>query len=59
MLLAVFLTLGIIGQLSSLLRIRSGSFKILTGDIVAFEMGYLLGSIGFWTLYFFITILLW
>jgi hypothetical protein len=57
--LAVVLTLGVTGQLSSLLRIVFGSFKLLTGDVDAFETGYLLGSIGIWTLYFFITILLW
>lgn len=57
--LAILLTLAIIGQLQGLLGALFGFFKIFTGTVDENGVGYALGMITYWIIHFFLTITLW
>lgn len=58
-LIAVLLTLGIVGQLPDLFGVILGFFMIFTGKLDRVQIGEIIGQTIFWIFYFVITIALW
>ena len=59
LLLAIILTLAIIGQLPALFGTILGFFKIFTGKLNAYQIGETIGYIIYWIIHFVATIALW
>jgi Na+/phosphate symporter len=57
--IAVLLSLAIVGQLAQFLAAIIGFFQIFTGALDGHQTGYVLGTLFFWILHITITILLW
>ena len=58
-LLAILLTLAIIGQLPTLIGVLFGFLKIFTGKLDSSQIGEVIGPIIYWIFHFVATIALW
>lgn len=57
--LAIILTIIIIGLLPSLFKAVINLFKIFTGKLDSSQIGYAIGSFIYWGIHISLTILLW
>ena len=57
--LAVLLSLGVIGQLPEFIKVISGFIFIFTGKLNAEQIGFNIGQLVFWVIYLFVTYLFW
>jgi hypothetical protein len=58
-LLAIILTITVIGLLPFLFKTVFNFFKIFTGKLDSSQIGYTIGSIIYWVIHISLTILLW
>ena len=57
--LALLLTLAIVGQLPSLFGALFEFLAIFRGNLESYQVGYALGHVIYWALHFVATIVLW
>ena len=57
--LAAILTLAILGQLTTLIKVLFNFFAIFTGKMDAFQVGQTIGNVIYWVIHFVLTIALW
>jgi hypothetical protein len=57
--LAVLLTLAIVGQLQTVFGVIIGFFMILTGKLEGYQVGNVIGQIIYWVVHIVATIALW
>lgn len=56
---AIILTLAIVGQLPKLTGAIIGVFKIFTGALDSYQVGNVIGTIIYWLIHITLTITLW
>jgi hypothetical protein len=56
---AIILTLAIVGQLPKLIGAIIGVFKIFTGALDSYQVGKVIGTMLYWTVHIALTIILW
>ena len=57
--LALLLTLAILGQLPSLFEVIINFFRIFTGKLNSSQVGEEIGHVIYWTVHFTLTIIFW
>lgn len=56
---AIILTLAIVGQLPELIGTIIGVFKIFTGALDSYQVGKVIGTTIYWTIHIALTITIW
>ena len=57
--LSVMLLLAAIGQLPSIFAAIFGFFKVFTGTLDGYGIGYVIGMLIYWVLHFLLMVVLW
>ncbi len=57
--IAILLTLAIIGQIQAVIGSVVGIFKIVNGNLDKYQAGKVIGTLIYWMLHFTLTISLW